>query len=212
MINYLNLLKHKDYRKAQKVNLLYPNEDYISSKTNINKADLNRLKYVFKLHHNLKGTMLDIGCNDGYFMRHFPWKFSKYTGIDLFNIIQYTKGNYWLLRKYYTKNYQITYRQGYYEDISATLGQFDFIFAGEIIEHVEDPNLFMKSIKQNLKPGSTWCLSTPNDVGEDLPEHNRQFSKKSLNALLSKYFTNYKIYEIKSPGDSWPFLIATGRT
>ncbi len=211
MIDWFNLLKHRSYRKVQEVNLLYPNEDYISSEQNLNKADLHRFSYIFKLHKHLKGSMLDIGCNDGYFMRHFPWKFHKYTGVDLFSITRYTKGRYWRERKYYTKNYQIRYKQGYFEDISASLGQFDFIFAGEIIEHVEDPELFLKSVKNNLKSGATWCISTPNAIGGDLPEHNRQFSKKSLNKLLSKYFTKFKIYEIISPGDSWPFLVATGK-
>lgn len=37
------------------------------------------------------GAMLDVGCNDGYFMRHFNWKFDKYLGIDMFSIYEYLR-------------------------------------------------------------------------------------------------------------------------
>jgi len=35
------------------------------------------------------GTMLDVGCNDGYFMRHFEWCFDSYVGCDMFSIQSY---------------------------------------------------------------------------------------------------------------------------
>lgn len=33
--------------------------------------------------------MLDVGCNDGYFMRHFEWRFDSYVGCDMFSIQSY---------------------------------------------------------------------------------------------------------------------------
>lgn len=212
MINHLNLVKHIKYLRAQKVNLRYPNEQYIASVANINKADLHRFNYIYGLHKNLRGKMLDIGCNDGFLMRHYPWKFQRFLGIDIFSISQYTKGKYWFNRKYYTKDFTIRYKQGYFEDIASKLEKFDFIFAGEIIEHVQNPDVFIKSLKSTLKPKARWCISTPNSIGKDLPEHNRQFSKKTLTYLLTKYFKDFRIVELKSPGDSWPFLIVYGTT
>lgn len=37
-----------DYYEMQRPNLLYPNEEYINSKENVNKADLVRMKHVYE--------------------------------------------------------------------------------------------------------------------------------------------------------------------
>lgn len=67
-----------EYYEMQQPNLLYPNERYINSVENKNKADLYRMQFVFDDMQDVnkaENKMLDIGCNDGFFMRHFDWKF-----------------------------------------------------------------------------------------------------------------------------------------
>jgi SAM-dependent methyltransferase len=46
--------------------------------------------------------------------------------------------------------------------------QFDAIIAGEIIEHLESPGLFLRNMHRHLKPGGHILISTPN------PFHNAQ--------------------------------------
>lgn len=203
------ILNKSDYNKQQQVNLLYPNEEYIFSDKNINKADLHRFHYVYDLHQNLRGKMLDIGCNDGFFMRAFPWLFDSFTGVDLYSITQYSKYQYWLHRSYYSKKGLIKYKKGIFEEM-VNIGKYDFVFAGEIIEHVLDVNKFLQALRRSLKPGAHWCLTTPNNIGRSQPEHNRQFNKSSLTKTLRKYFKNVQVEVLESPGDSWPFLIAYG--
>lgn len=197
------------YYKIQKRNLLFPNEKYINAKGNKNKADYHRFKYVFDIHKNLDGKMLDIGCNDGYFMRTFPWKFSSFSGIDMFSVQKYTNNLFTKNKTKYTLSNKIKYITGLFENIKFS-EKFDFVFAGEIIEHVQDPDRFLNCLTKVLSPHSRWCITTPDNVGIDLEEHNRQFSEESLNILLEKYFQTYHIDHLKSPAGSWPFLVAFG--
>jgi 2-polyprenyl-3-methyl-5-hydroxy-6-metoxy-1,4-benzoquinol methylase len=40
--------------------------------------------------------------------------------------------------------------------------QFDTIVAGELIEHLENPGLFLRNMRRHLKAGGTLIISTPN--------------------------------------------------
>jgi len=194
----------------QKPNLLYPNELYIQDKNNKNKADKLRMDYVYNLHSHLTGVILDIGCNDGYFMRNYNWLFHRLVGIDIYSINQYTKGMFKKTKDSYTKNGQITYITAFFEDYKFT-EQFDFVFAGEIIEHVLDVDIFLEKFYSVIKDKGHFCLTTPNDIGKGLLEHNRQFNYESLNHALKKYFSDFKIDVLKTPKGSYDFLIAYGR-
>lgn len=148
--------------------------------------------------------MLDIGCNDGYFMRHFDWKFQSYIGVDMFPITNYLHTSDIFQ---YTKNGKIRFLTGLFEDMTFD-HKFDFIFAGEIIEHVMDVKKFLKNIELHLADNGRLCLTTPNGVGIDQPEHYRQYRKKSLYHELQRYFEVIKIEELPRINESWPFLYA----
>ena len=49
--------------------------------------------------------------------------------------------------------------------------KFDFIFAGEIVEHVIDVDVFLKAVDSVLGENGHVCLTTPNNIGAHLPEH-----------------------------------------
>lgn len=208
---YMRLLKKIYYRMVQqRLNLLYPVEQYLQDKNNENKADKLRMDYVYNLHSHLSGTMLDIGCNDGYFMRNYNWTFQKMIGIDIYSINNYTKGMFEKNKEYYSKNGKIRYIRAFFEEYEF-VDQFDFVFAGEIIEHVLDVNVFLEKFHSVIKNRGHFCLTVPDDVGKKQPEHNRQFNYESLNSLLEKYFSDFKIDVLKTPEGSWDFLIAYRR-
>lgn len=196
-----------EYYEMQQPNLLYPNERYINSVENKNKADLYRMQFVFDDMQDVnkaENKMLDIGCNDGFFMRHFDWKFSNYLGVDMFSISDYLKTSD--IGKY-TKQGKIEYLTGIFEKMELK-EKFDFIFAGKIVEHVIDVDVFLKAVDSVLGENGHVCLTTPNNIGAHLPEHFRQYDKITLKDKLSQYFEVEKLVELPAINDSWPFLYA----
>lgn len=48
------------------------------------------------------------------------------------------------------------------ETMDVGQGQFDTVIAGEIIEHLENPGVFLRNVRRHLKPGGHLVLTTPN--------------------------------------------------
>jgi len=77
--------------------------------------------------------------------------------------------------------------------------KFDVIFAGDLIEHLSNPGLFLDCCKKHLKPNGKLILTTPNtfnlfNLTEKLskreptvnPDHTFYFNSKTLTKLLEK--------------------------
>lgn len=67
--------------------------------------------------------------------------------------------------------------------------KFDYIVAGELIEHIEDPAEFIKDAVSHLNPGGTLALSTPLEekLGEVSMEHLWSFTDNDIMGLLRPY-------------------------
>ena len=85
--------------------------------------------------------------------------------------------------------------------------KFDVVVGGEIIEHLNNPGLFLESVKKVLKPNGYLILTTPNSfqIGFFIRilftgkiyinnTHTCYFDPATLSRLLKNY--NYKIKEI----------------
>ncbi|MFB0845133.1 methyltransferase domain-containing protein [Paenibacillus oleatilyticus] len=69
----------------------------------------------------------------------------------------------------------------------------DLVVSMETVEHLEDPEVFFKKIKNLLKPGGRVILSVPNEwVDEDgndpNPYHLHVFNRESIVNLVKRYF------------------------
>lgn len=69
---------------------------------------------------------------------------------------------------------------------------FDYVVAGEVIEHLDDPPRFIKECMRILKHGGIFALSTPEEeireIGAiDALRHVHSFSQKEIQDLLSPY-------------------------
>lgn len=94
---------------------------------------------------------------------------------------------------------QTRYQEASAEDFSFPNVSFDVIFAGDLIEHLTNPGLFLARCKEHLKPGGRIVLTTPNTFNlfnlagkltNDEPavnaDHTMYFNGKTLRTLLRK--------------------------
>jgi len=70
---------------------------------------------------------------------------------------------------------------------------FDVVVSFEGIEHLKDPNKFLKEIKRILKPEGKLIISTPRKP-HGSPFHITEFSLDEFKKLLSKYFNINEMY------------------
>lgn len=72
---------------------------------------------------------------------------------------------------------------------------FDFVVSVEVLEHVEEDELFVSEIRRVLKTGGAFLMTTPNGdwVVNKNPDHKRHYQKEQLKILLEKYFAEVKI-------------------
>lgn len=181
----------------------FDGEKYGYDESYIQHRDLpiwhERLEHIFKLGHR-SGSLLDIGCNYGFFLKVCEPYFKTY-GIDI-------------------SQFAVTQARNNVERSSITLGDlekglpykdetFNVVTAFDIIEHIKDYGKLLKEIIRTLKPGGVFLLTTPNRqcidsllFGKDYwfkrdKTHVVVFTKKSLAQNLSQAgFTEIRVRTI----------------
>ena len=77
---------------------------------------------------------------------------------------------------------------------------FDGVIAVEVIEHVQEANLFIQHIARILKAGGWLYLTTPNgdyiknEPPNYNPDHIRHYTRNELYTLLSDHFEHVEVY------------------
>lgn len=143
-------------------------------------------KYIKKI--------LDIGCGTGYGTAYFSDYFScNIIGIDNSNkAINYAKNQY-------NVNHLIFQTMDAL-NLKIPSKSVDAVISFEVIEHVNNPQKFIKEIKRVMKKNSICILSTPNKnlTSKGLkkphnPYHIQEFYKEDLEKLLKTHFSKVTI-------------------
>lgn len=85
---------------------------------------------------------------------------------------------------------EVKYCTGDVNKMEFSDGYFDYVVAGELIEHMESPKDTIAELMRVVKPGGTLALSTPlNEIqrGAVSDEHLWSYSSTDLIELLSPY-------------------------
>jgi len=99
--------------------------------------------------------ILDVGCGDGNFSMLIgeACKAKEVYGIEI------SEGGVEMARKNGVKCFQLDVDA---EDFPFEDNYFDAVFAGELIEHLFDPDHFLDEVYRVLRPEGIFVLSTPN--------------------------------------------------
>jgi len=178
-----------------------------------NKLSLKKDKRILTMKKmvDLKknGSILDIGCFDGTFLSFFKKTTNNLYGLETskYGLKQCRKKGLKVKNFFIDGNKKIPFKSNF----------FDYIIAGEIIEHIYDTDFFLEEIFRLLKPGGILLLSTPNlsSLGRRLTlflgcnpiielspneklssGHIRYFVKKTLFSLLKKH--KFRITDFRS--------------
>ena len=99
-------------------------------------------------------TAMDVGCGAGLLTESLARLGAKVTGIDAApEVIAVARDHATAM------GLAIDYRAA---DVLDVAGQFDLITCMEVIEHVADPEAFVKALAKRLAPGGLLVMSTPN--------------------------------------------------
>lgn len=124
-----------------------------------------------------KGKVLDLGCGLG---RYFPcFNDCDITGIELsLKAIAKTKENY---PNAHISQYDLN------KNIPFENETYDYIFAGELLEHVENPQFIVDECYRVLKPKGIIFVCTPYMGEIPCEEHMWEFNLNDMKTLFNKF-------------------------
>lgn len=125
-------------------------------RTKIEQRENLAIEFMSQFAHQKSVKVLDLGCGDGCFLNALSERFSKWelSGADG-SSAQVAKAKSRLMKsEFKVIDFNL--------DLPFSDAQFDIVFAGEIIEHLPDPDHFLKEAQRLLKRGGMICLTTPN--------------------------------------------------
>lgn len=131
------------------------------------------------------GKYLDAGC----FNSPFPFELTrdwKNGGAEI-NAIDYCEP---LIKDLQVRYPEVKYQVMDVNKMTFADGEFDYVVAGELIEHMESPKDTIKELLRVLKVGGTLAISTPlNEIqrGSVSDEHLWSFGSADLIEIMSPY-------------------------
>lgn len=143
-------------------------------------------------------SLLDVGAGQGFFVDECLKEGIKAEGLEISKeALIYTE-----------KELKIKMYAGTIEDFKPSK-KYDVITLWDVIEHVYEPNRFLKIINESLKDNGFIFLST-GDIDSfvakisgsawhlfNLPEHAYFYSKKTINKLLNK--NDFRVLSVEYP-------------
>ncbi len=197
-LNYCVSCKHVQISEKLNPNLLFKNYLW---ETGISESNIHILKELLqklkKLGINKKSKILEIASNDGSFIKILKEKFDCFViGVDPAKNLA-KKAN---KKSIFTINNFFNYKLSC--SIKGKYNKFDYIFARNVIAHINEPNNIFRGIDNLLKDDGIFILEVPhllnifnkNQYDNIFHEHIGFHSLKSIQDLCK--VNNLKVFDV----------------
>lgn len=150
-------------------------------KCDIHTVDGGRFNHLAK--HYRGGRYLDIGCfNSPKLGELADNSLNEVHGIDHApNVVKVMQEKFPKVKYLLGDCYNLPYKDGY----------FDYVVVGELIEHLENPRMFLIEALRVLKVEGILAISTPFEEEKSQPrisnEHLWSFGEEDMESLLSDH-------------------------
>ena len=135
----------------------------------------------------ISGTVLEVGCGEGYGIMELAPKAEHYIAVDKYNTDISDELN---------EANNITFIQSEVPPLKGIEdNSVDFVVTFQVIEHIEDDERFLQEIHRVLKPGGKVILTTPNVMMSLTrnPWHTREYTPEQMGEVLKSSFDNYEL-------------------
>ena len=154
-------------------------------------ATSHMARYNFAKNHVVDKKVCDIACGAGYGSSFLAQVAESVVGIDISS-----EAVDWAKKHFSAENIDFLNLDGCQR--WPVDHMFDVITSFETMEHVENPDVFLKSLNSHLQSGGTLIFSVPNGPRDkqktDNPYHLHYFKGDQLRKLIGEHFSDVKCY------------------
>jgi SAM-dependent methyltransferase len=141
------------------------------------------LKPYLVAHEWIRGDLLEIGCGEGRGIAHLLPAVKSYAAIDKIEAAVER------LRQQYPSG---KFTSGHLPPLPYPDQSFDSIVTFQVIEHIQNDELFLQEIYRVLRPGGVALITTPNrplSLSRN-PWHIREYTATELTQLAKRTFAH----------------------
>jgi ubiquinone/menaquinone biosynthesis C-methylase UbiE len=140
--------------------------------------------------------VLDVGFGEGYGAEILTASVGEYVGLDMSDdAVQHAASRYTFPN--------VRFERSDAETIPFDAGTFDLVVSFHVLEHVAEPDSYLKEMARVCRVGGHLVIVTPNRAFRLGPDerpwnrfHVREFDGAELEDLLSKHFTQFTVMGI----------------
>ena len=136
-------------------------------------------------------AVIDLGCGSGYGAAKLVESTGSLVGLDR------------VPPDAHVRDAPVHWVRGDLYGIPLAPASFDLVASFQVIEHLEDPTVYLEAIGRLLRPGGSAIITTPNILTSDRenPFHVHEYEGEELAERLSQHFESV---EMRGVGQSEP--------
>lgn len=192
----LNLLRRQETEKHTPLTLKDTGERVIPKDSDGGFTRVNLVRHqaahLYTIR-DLRGArrILDVGCGTGYGSAMTASSMPEVVGTDVSE-----EAIAWAKAKYPLDNLEFMSMPA--TDLNFPDDSFDAAYSIQVIEHIEDVELYLSEVVRVLRPGGKFVVATPNRLtyspnGLHNEFHVREYEAEELRSLLASFFQKVEV-------------------